>query len=224
MIRHKTIPPIYNRLVNKFSSKINSCFAKKRLKKLINADFTIISNNCWSGSVYRYFGLPYNTPTVGLYFFAEDYIKFLYKIKEYVNSEIKIINIEESRHKESLIRLHQEHVPIGKIDDVEIIFLHYKTPEEALEKWYRRVKRINWDNLYIKMAEMNECLEEHVYAFDKLPFKRKFIFTHKDYMIKSQIIMKDWKNSDQVYDDTTWFNKYINVINFLNGLPYKKRQ
>ena len=37
--------------------------------------FTIISNNCWAGLVYQHFGLPYNTPTAGLFFFAQDYLE-----------------------------------------------------------------------------------------------------------------------------------------------------
>ena len=55
----------------------NPWFALARRKKLNRADFTVISNNCWAGSVYRYFGLPYLSPTAGLYFFASDYIKFV---------------------------------------------------------------------------------------------------------------------------------------------------
>lgn len=55
----------------------NPWFASVRRMKLNRADFTVISNNCWAGSVYRYFGLPYLSPTAGLYFFASDYIKFI---------------------------------------------------------------------------------------------------------------------------------------------------
>ena len=63
----------------------NPWFASVRRMKLNRADFTIISNNCWAGSVYRYFGLPYLSPTAGLYFFASDYIKFVSNLQHYVN-------------------------------------------------------------------------------------------------------------------------------------------
>lgn len=49
--------------------KTNSRFSKGRQNHLTRSDFSIISNNCWAGTVYRYFGLPYQSPTAGLYFF-----------------------------------------------------------------------------------------------------------------------------------------------------------
>lgn len=62
--------------------------------------------------------------------------------------EVRSITANESAHKDTLYKLHQEIVPIGLIDDVEVVFLHYKTFDEAVEKWNRRKSRINWDNLY----------------------------------------------------------------------------
>ena len=43
--------------------------------------------------------------------------------------------------------------------------MHYKDEEEAREKWYRRINKINWDDLIIIMAE-NESFnynEENAY-------------------------------------------------------------
>lgn len=74
----------------KEKSKINFCRQKK--KKLNNTDFSIICNNCWGGFVYRYFGLPYLSPTVGLYFYSEDFIKFAKDIHKYITMPITIIS------------------------------------------------------------------------------------------------------------------------------------
>lgn len=57
----------------------NKILATSRRAKLTNTDFSIISNNCWGGHVYRRYGLPYTSPTVGMYFFSEDYINFFGK-------------------------------------------------------------------------------------------------------------------------------------------------
>ena len=43
---------------------------KENYEKLLNKKFTIISNNCWGGWVYREFAVPYQTPTIGLFFLA----------------------------------------------------------------------------------------------------------------------------------------------------------
>lgn len=186
----------------------------------IAPDFTIISNNCWAGSVYRWFNLPYQTPTAGLYFYPKDYNKFLANLKYYLSLPPEKISLSESNYKNILIKKGQEKVPIGRIDDVEIIFLHYPTFEEAAEKWIRRAARVNWDNLIIKNAEMNGCTGDDVRAFDKLEYERKFIFTTRDYGISSQIVFKEYYLQEQVKDDTTLFNKYINIRNLVTGKPF----
>lgn len=48
----------------KIREELNPIMGKLRRKRLINCNFTIISNNCWAGHVYRYFGLPYSSPTI----------------------------------------------------------------------------------------------------------------------------------------------------------------
>ena len=48
-----------------------------KLKRIIDSNTTVISNNCFAGRIYNDLGLPYNSPTVGLYFFYPDYIVFL---------------------------------------------------------------------------------------------------------------------------------------------------
>ena len=76
----------------------------QRRKKLREDNFTIISNNCWGGHVYRYFNMPYDSPTIGLFFESTDYIKFISNLKHYINQELRFITFEESRNKDMLIR------------------------------------------------------------------------------------------------------------------------
>lgn len=219
------IKSLYNRTQHKLVEKTNPYLGGLRRRMGgVNFDFTIISNNCWAGGVYRWFKLPYMTPTAGLYFYAEDYIEFLRNLKENCSKEVVEINLEDSRHRDSLIAKGQQNVPIGKIGNIEIIFLHYPTFAEAKEKWERRCRRICWDRLIIKNAEMNGCTPEIIKEFDALPFEKKFIFTTRDYGIKSQVIFKEYEGSEQVKDDTTLFNKYINLTNLIKGKNFKRRQ
>lgn len=210
---------IHHKLVEKTNPYLGGI---RRRAWSIDDDFTIISNNCWAGSVYRYLNLPYLSPTCGLYFWAEDYIRFLQNIKYYFSLTLEQIPTSESKHYDRMVELGQSKIPVGKLDDVEIVFLHYPTFQEAKEKWTRRASRINWDNLIVKDAQMNGCTEDMVLAFDKLPFDRKFIFTTRDYGIESQIIFKEFLGCEQVLDDTTLFNKYVNVRNLVTGKPFKK--
>lgn len=190
----------------------------------VKTPFTIISNNCWGGHVYRYFNMPYDSPTIGLFFESTDYIKFISNLKHYINQELQFITLEESRNKDLLIRQNSDKCPIGVLDDIEIYFLHYKTQEEAFEKWNRRKARIHWNNLYFKMTEQNGCTIEQIRQFDKLPYKDKFIFVHKNYGIPSQVLFKDFEDEEYVLNDTMRFRHYINLINWINHKPFKKHQ
>ncbi len=97
----------------------------KRLKgKVTNTDFTIFSNNCWAAEIYKELDIKYQTPMVGLYVLPNDYIKLLEHLKEYMQYDLKFIKKSEKNA-----------YPIGLLHDVELHFMHYKTEEEAKEKW-----------------------------------------------------------------------------------------
>ncbi|MCA6056257.1 hypothetical protein KFX78_18935 [Bacteroides thetaiotaomicron] len=58
-----------------------------------------------------------------------------------------------------------------------------------------------------------------------MPTNKKIVFTHKDYGLKSQIIFKEFENTDGVLDDTTHFRRYINLTRWLlQKGNYKKYQ
>ena len=117
----------------------------KRRIGLKCTDFTIISNNCTGGYVYQYFGVPYKTPTEGLYFTTEDYLKLLERPEYYFKHEVKLIDSQQS----TLAKMGRDiHYPVGLIDDVEVYFMHYPDPKEALSKWYRRASRMNFKKLF----------------------------------------------------------------------------
>ena len=159
---------VKEKVIRKIKKSFIPLCAKHNQKKLNNLDFTIISNNCWGGVCYEYFNLPKNSPTVGSYFFADDYIKFISKLKNYLSLKLEIINARESKYFSTLKELNQLNVPVGKLDDIEIVLLHYKDPKVALEKWKRRVDRINWDNLIVKFSYMSKCNDSHIESFQRI--------------------------------------------------------
>lgn len=220
----------YYRIKVDTRERLNPYLAPYRYKKLTRLGgtepFTIISNNCWGGHVYRFFGLPYNSPTVGLFFFAHDYIKFVSDLKRYLTTELQFITLEESKYCKTLKEYGGECVecPIALCGDIEIIFMHYKTPEEAREKWVRRTERMNWDNLIIKYSEMNGCTEEDLKSFDSLPYQKKVAFVTRDYGLKSQAIFKQYLGKEKIDNDTDNFRKYINLYDLISGRFNKRKK
>ena len=205
--------------------KLNPYFAKRRIRKVNDPQFTILSNNCWGAHVYRFFGVPYDSPTIGLYFFTDEYIKFLSDIKRYLGMKLDFIPSSESKYYDILKQRKETNKIIGLLGDVEIVFLHYKTEDEAREKWTRRSARIHWDHLIVKMTEQNKCSLEAMQAFDKLPFEHKIVFTTKDYGLQSQVIFDDYLESDEVKNDTLHFRKYVDLIKLINNdSDFRKNQ
>ena len=137
-----------------------------------------------------------------------------------------MIKVEESKHYAQIIKQNSKFLrcPYARIGDVELRFSHYTDPDEALEKWNKRKERIHWDNLIVKMSEHNECTLELLQAFDALPYKKKVLFTTRDYGLKSQVIYKEYLNKGDIKNNTAHFRKYVNLTNLINGLPYKINQ
>lgn len=106
---------------------------------------------------------------------------------------------------------------IGKLDDVEMVLLHYNDADDAKAKWERRCKRVNYDNLIFKMSEMNYCTEENLKAFDDFAAKRKVVFVSKDYELKSQIICPEWEALGEIKNDTTHFKRHLDLKSLINN-------
>lgn len=210
------------RKLNKFRKKLSEkfsfcCYEIKRYfvkRSIKNKDFSIISNNCWAGRVYQYLDMPYLSPTAGLYFFAPDYIKFISDLRRYLDTPLRFITPEESKYYEEIKKRNQTDKPIGILDDVEIVFLHYKTKEEAEEKWNRRKARVNYDNIILKFSRMNLCTEKEIEQFDSLPFRNKFVINNRTPL----------KYESEVYWDEPWKEEGIlrDTIPFPGNIKLKK--
>ena len=117
---------------------------------LRNRDFTIISNNCTAGYVYQYFGLPYNTPTAGLFFTTEDYLKLIKNPKKYLeNCRLDFIEPHNSKNYALLKDTYCfGKYPVANLLDIELYFMHYYSRKQAEEIFIRRSSRIDYNNLF----------------------------------------------------------------------------
>ena len=206
-----------NENISKFFFELRRFFVKKSIK---NKNFSIISNNCWAGRVYQYLDMPYLSPTAGLYFFAPDYIKFVSDLRRYLATDLRFIKAEESRYYEELKKRNQTDKPIAVLNDVEIVFLHYKTQEEAAEKWNRRKERVNFDNIILKFSRMDFCTEKEIKEFDKLPFNNKFVLNNRlPLKYESEILWKEDYHEEGILRDTIPFPGNLNLAKLLNKTP-----
>lgn len=178
--------PTYEGLRLKLLTYNRKIFGSAHRKKLTNKRFTIISNNCWGGEVYEYYNLQKQSPTVGLFFMASDYLIFLEDLKGFLSAELIFINPNESKWVNDKLICSDKRFgsyPIGKLisngKSIEIFFLHYKNEKEAKEKWNRRCKRISWNKMLIKFNDQNGCDSKSIDKFIGLKYDNKIFFTAK---------------------------------------------
>ena len=143
---------------------------------MIEIDFAkkcIVSNNCWGSGFYQERKLEYNTPFVGLYMYADDYIALLNDFRSCMAKPLEV-SFES--------RFGRMEFPIGKIgSSIEIFFLHYGSCEEAYEKWMRRASRIpkNDNDLLIKICDRDGFESRHISEFQRVNLPNKIGFLKK---------------------------------------------
>lgn len=189
-------------------------FLKRKRRELKNFDFTLISSNCNGGCVLHELGLMFNSPFVNLFIEAGDYIKILKNLKYYMSCELTFL--EEGT---GTPNYPYAGYPIGVLDDVYIYFMHYSSVDEAKEKWNARVKRINYDNLYVLMTDRSHCTYQLLKEFDSLPY-HKVVFTHNQMPeIHSSFYISGFEKEDKVgilsdYCGKSW-KKYYDQFDFI---------
>jgi uncharacterized protein (DUF1919 family) len=108
--------------------------------------------------------------------------------------------------------------PTGLLaDSVEIHFLHYSSEAQALEKWNRRVARINFDRLFFAIAIDGDMpfTDAEVLAFDRGPSPRKVAFGKRAIEQVSSLVTM----SNYVPDGKLLYNETLavwDVISWLN--------
>jgi uncharacterized protein (DUF1919 family) len=132
--------------------------------------------------------------------------------------------------------------PIGLLSceglaDIKIYFMHYSTYAEAEQKWYERCKRINFDNIVVVFACMNETgdMSAVLEDFSTLPYKKvallnetqpegRFIYRYTkeqfDYEGTENIL--SYRKSNRILQ---WrYLDHFDYVEFLNSGEIKSRK
>lgn len=156
-------------------------FSKKVIKNIVrrynrirlkNSNFTIIANTCVGGLMSHELNQRFCSPMVNLAIYNHDeFFPFVEHLDYYLELPIEFV---PSNYHFPVGILH------GEYGNVEIYFVHYTSEDQALNKWRERIPRINRDNMFLIMDGDN-CSDEQVEKFSRLPIDNKVIFTMKPY-------------------------------------------
>ncbi len=143
-------------------------YNRRKRRRLQNTDFTVLASDCNGTFMYYDMNLPFLSPTINLTIGMEDFVKMLENLEWYLQQDIEELSGDGG-------------YPVGRLGDIKIHFIHYKTFSEGVGKWNERKKRINWKNLFIVGSEKGDCTYETIQRFERLPYRNKVIFTHIAY-------------------------------------------
>lgn len=108
--------------------------------KLLDAKPSIMAENCWGALTYNYLHMRFDSPLINLNLSNKDYFKLMKNPLKYMKEEL--IEIDKGLNKQE-----NYWFPICSLGDLRINMIHYRSYEQALNKWNRRKERINWENI-----------------------------------------------------------------------------
>lgn len=147
-----------------------------RYRKLIENPVTILADDCWAGYVYNRLCLPFSSPLINIAWDRNEYSKFILDPLFYLSTELELVS--EGDLKTGIF-------PIGKLGigekSVTLKLVHNTCFEEAKAQWDKRKKRINPNNLFVKMGfkSSEENCEYFIESFSKVK-ENKVLFYNGD--------------------------------------------
>lgn len=193
---------------------LRSTFNKRRRDRLQYPSVSVFSSNCVGGIICHDLGLRFDSPTVNLFMYPADYLRFLSDLPHYLSVELKQVH-EDGAY------------PIGMLDDVRIDFVHYGSFQEASTAWKRRCARVNLNRCCAIMVDRDGCTKEQAIAFSELPFESKAFLTaatsdlpcavsHGCWLEPGGVQTRDLCAFRNVLSFHRWIDEF-DVVNFLNG-------
>ena len=155
-------------IIQKIYRKLHRWCLQRKLK---NSDFTILAPTCIAGIIYHELGLQFASPTINLWMYDKDFLKFVHNLKHYLDTPLRFVKGIDS-------------TPTAYLDDILIHFNHYHSEEEARTKWEERKKRVNLDNLYIIMADQPDggvITDDDIRSLKGVPCRNRMVFTIRDF-------------------------------------------
>ena len=136
-----------------------------------NARFTVLSEQCYAGTLYRYLGLEALTPLKNMWVSTEDYFRILGDPRGYFSESPVFWKSSEDYDP----GYESPAFPILKLKGDVLLYCNHDTdPEQAIEAWNRRRKRVNYDNILVTYYAKNRREEEAFYRQPRYAGRRCF--------------------------------------------------
>ncbi len=160
-------------------------FARREAIRCLGATvFSIISDDCWGGELYRLARRPFLTPFVGLFVPTECFLTVVESLETALRSDVIELSCSRYPHLERQRVETDGGYPLGLLVDVdaELHFMHYPSFQDAREKWLRRRERVRMDALFLKIRPPHSLSADAIVErFARLPYERKLVVADRPF-------------------------------------------
>lgn len=200
----------------KVRNYFRSLYYKYKRGQLKNTAPTLITSDCFGGIAYHNLGLQFRSPTINLYFSKKDFIVFCNDIPSFFEAEL----VEEKDDTVSF--------PVGILvsgeNKVRLNFMHYKTFEEAKEKWDERKQRVDFSNIHV-IQIIDRATAEDIANFETIPYEKKMLITSENvtnskYVVEHKILKSKNHSHGQIltYPNALSLRRYMDRIDYVKFL------
>ena len=162
---------VYRRINRGLTKRIkrikNKRYEKNIRKRIKNDNFSIISSTCVGGIIYHRLNKRFLSPTVNLWFYQDDFLKFITDLKQYLSYDLRFVKGIRD-------------YPVAYLGDIRIFFMHYNSEDEARQAWIRRKERINYDNLYIILQDSDKITDEDIRNLKDVNCRNIIVLSNKN--------------------------------------------
>ena len=181
-----------------------------------NRSFTIVANDCWGAEVYKDFGLPFETPFIGLFVAGPCYITLVENFRRIVTSPATLYqSIKVSNSNGDAGEKEKPNWALRRRTWRYTFFTTKRRPKPH-PSGIDVLERINWDRLFFKISADSQFpfTDDELRRFDSLPTSRKFIFTTRSLPdVKCAITTPDYlKDGKLMYERT---HRYVDMAAWL---------
>lgn len=166
-----------------------------QLRGLDREGYSLISNNCLAGILYEFAEMKKQTPTAGIFFWGRSFADFLLDLASGHPDRWQSLRPDELSYNDQRRSWEKDFGDRGAL-----VFLHYETPELAVQKWNRRIQRIKERKLIAivslrdgitaqmivepaaKLEHLLMVSENEAGPADEVAFDLKFLNRFSDYL------------------------------------------
>lgn len=181
-------------------------------RRLKNRQFSLLTGNCIGGYLYHQLGLPFTSPSINMMILNQHFKKLILNQDYYFG--VTPTPYEDNDY---------PNVPAGLLDDIILHFTHYSTCEEGIAAWEKRKGRIDFDNLYIIISDI-DLKEEDIRELANARCKKIVVLTSRKFEYSHCLYIPEFNGREHVGEllgktiSGKWrFEYYFDFVGWVNS-------